>query len=1003
MANLITRSIWHFTDSVTDDTPHLPTLVFLHHFGGSSRTWQPLIGELNRNYRCIALDMRGFGDSEVSDGGTVADYVADLSAWVADLALSAITLVGHSMGGKVALAWAATQPAALHRLILIAPSPLSAEPMRAVQRQRALASYGQRAALEQTLRQDTARPLPTDLQTAVIADNLRSTPTAWQAWLEHGSREDLSALMPQIQVSTLILSGEADQTIKPEVIQREVAAQLIHAPRVQLIMLPDAAHLLPLEAPQAVARAIRHFMGDLVEIRYPTGSVRNLLPTDLMTPQTRHVLMERLAPTAHHAPQFFSPTEYATLQAICARLLPDAAPLGIDAPAQLDARLFTNQGNGWRYAALPPDVQAQRYGLQAVEQTAHDLYQAAFIGLDAAYQDAVLRTVQDGEPPGELWQTLPAKRYFEELLAELAEVFYSDPRAQETIGYVGMADAHGWHAIGLNQLEAWEPRPQPTPAPASLPVRTTAHPSAPQASPHPPMRRYMPDEIVDAVVIGTGAGGAPLIARLAAAGLRMVALEAGQFWQPQTQFATDERAQSALFWNDERLSAGKDALAFGSNNSGIGVGGSTLHYTAYTPRARADDLRLHSEFGVGADWPLSYADLQPYYDELEHFLGVSGPTAYPWDTERPPYPLAPLPLNAAAQLMQRGCAVLGLRTSPAPNAALSARYYQAGVGWREACTNRGFCQTGCSIGAKASMDVTFIPAAIHHGAEIRAECFVRELLQDARGHISHVVYTQDGAVQRQACRAVFLCAGAIETPRLLLINNLANSSGQVGKNFMAHVGLQMWGQFDEEVRPYKGIPGALISEDTHRPPDADFAGGYLLQSIGVMPVTYVSQLVRGRLLWGEQLHSHMRGYNHTAGINILGECLPYASNYLELADEKDSRGLPKPRIHFSYGENERRLEAHGDRLMRAIWAGAGAQDVWGFHRSAHTIGTCRMGSNPANAVVNADGRTFDIPNLYIADNSVFPSALSVNPALTIMALSLRTADRFIEQLKQGNA
>src|SRR6185437_5652552 len=109
-----------------------------------------------------------------------------------------------------------------------------------------------------------------------------------------------------------------------------------------------------------------------------------------------------------------------------------------------------------------------------------------------------------------------------------------------------------------------------------------------------------------------GAGGAPLLARLAQAGLSVVALEAGRFWDPARDFATDERAQEKLFWNDERLSAGQDPIAFGGNNSGMGVGGSTLHYTAYTPRAHPDDFRLQTEFGVGADWPLGYSDLEPY-------------------------------------------------------------------------------------------------------------------------------------------------------------------------------------------------------------------------------------------------------------------------------------------------------------------------------------------------------------------------------------------------------
>ncbi len=509
-----------------------------------------------------------------------------------------------------------------------------------------------------------------------------------------------------------------------------------------------------------------------------------------------------------------------------------------------------------------------------------------------------------------------------------------------------------------------------------------------------------PTETVDCIVIGLGAGGAPLLARLAQAGLKVVALEAGPWHNPEQDFATDERAQDFLFWNDERLAAGGDPLAMGKNNSGTGVGGSTLHYTAYTPRPLPDDLHIKSDFGVGEDWPLTYDNLAPYFAEVERFIGVSGPTPYPWGPARPTgYPLAPLPLNSAAQLMVRGAEKVGIRTSPAPNAALSARYFQEGVGWREACTNRGFCQAGCSNGAKSSMDVTFIPLAVKHGADIRPNSYVTEIERNERGHVAAVVYTQNGEPHRLACKSLFLCGGSVETPRMLLLNELALSSGQVGRNLMAHPGLQVWGTFPDEVRPNKGIPGGLISQDTHRPKDADFVGGYLLQSIGVMPVTFSGQVARGRKLWGQPLRDYMRQFNHIAGINILGDCLPHASNYLELSDELDGKQLPKPRLHFTAQENEQRMNAHAEKMMRDIWAAAGATDIWSFQRYAHVIGTARMGLSGDDAVVDRDGRAFDVPNLYICDNSVFPSALSVNPALTIMALSLRTADKFLENVR----
>ena len=516
------------------------------------------------------------------------------------------------------------------------------------------------------------------------------------------------------------------------------------------------------------------------------------------------------------------------------------------------------------------------------------------------------------------------------------------------------------------------------------------------------------NDTVDAIVIGTGAGGAPLLARLAAAGLKVVALEAGQYWDPKKDFPTDEVGQDKLFWNDERLSAGTDPVPFGSNNSGIGVGGSTLHYTAYTPRVQPDDLQLKTDFGVGVDWPIAFDEIATYYDEIEHFIGVSGPSEYPWGPARKrSYPMPPLPINGAGQLMERGCEAMGIKTSLAANAALSAGRHQEGLGHRAACANRGFCQAGCNIGAKSSMDVTYIPLALSKGAELRSECYVTQLVKNSSGRISEVVYLQDGQEKRQKCSYVFLCAGAIETPRLLMLNQLANSSGQVGRNFMAHTGLQIWGEFDEDIRPYKGIPGSVISEDTHRPKDrtggpADFAGGYLLQSIGVMPVTYLQQMARQRGLWGEAFKQAARAYNHVAGINILGDCLPYDFNYMELSDEKDGRGLPKPRVHFTNGENEHRMTAHADKIMRQIWEAAGAKNIWAYQRNAHIIGTCRMGYDGDSNVVNADGQSFDVPNLFISDNSTFPSALAVNPALTIMALSLRTADQFLANRNRLN-
>lgn len=719
------------------------------------------------------------------------------------------------------------------------------------------------------------------------------------------------------------------------------------------------------------------------------AELRGLLDSALVTPATRAALLGRLdgdAPAGEPWP-FFTPAEGRTLTAVCARLLPPGSPVTLgNAVHQIGQRLLAGEGDGWRYDALPPDAESFRTSLAVLDAAGG----TAFADLRSPEQDALLKVVSQRVGPAQR-----LARWFEDLLAELTELHVSHPLTQAALGYTGFADAAGWQAIGLNGRETWETLFDPARLPAPLARREDDA----AAATRPPMRGYPEHEPVDAVVIGTGAGGGPLLMRLALAGRKVVALEAGRWWDPAREFATDERAQRGLYWNDERLSAGGDPLPFGNNNSGVGVGGSTLHYTAYTPRPQPDDFRLRTEFRVGRDWPLDYEDLEPYFEEIEQFLGVSGPSPYPWGpARRRGYVFPPLGLNAAARLMQRACAGLGIRTSPAPNAALAAPFFQPEVGWRPACSNRGFCQAGCSTGAKGSVDATFIPVAVAAGAEVRAQSFVTRIERDGHGAVSGVVYrAADGREHRQRTRTVFLCAGAVETPRLLLLNEgLANGSGQVGRNFMAHPGLQLWGRFEEETRPWKGIPGGLISEDTHRPADADFAGGYLLQSIGVMPVTYASQLARSKgAPWGAALGRHLAGYNHVAGINILGEGLPAPGNFLELSDEPDARGLPKPRVHFTAGENETRLAAHARRTMRAIWDAAGGRDLWELPRFAHTLGTCRMGADAGDSVVDADGRAWDVPGLFVCDNSVFPSALSVNPALTQMALSLRTADRFL--------
>lgn len=505
-------------------------------------------------------------------------------------------------------------------------------------------------------------------------------------------------------------------------------------------------------------------------------------------------------------------------------------------------------------------------------------------------------------------------------------------------------------------------------------------------------RSYADDEVVDAVVVGTGAGGAPLLAELARAGLSVVALEAGSNVEPGDH--TPDELTADIYWMQERLSGGSEPTAFGPNNSGRGVGGSTLHWGAFTPRPSQDDLRLRSTTGAGHDWCVGHAELTSWIVRVEHEIGVSGPADYPWEPARR-YLQPPPARNPSAELMLAGCAEVGLRATDAPAAVLTRDRHQDHHGLRQACVSCGTCHQGCRNTAKASMDTTYLPVAVAYGAEIRADSTVHGIELDSQGRVAAVVYRRHGVDRRQRCAQLVLAAGGVETPRLLLHTGVGLDSGQVGRNFMAHGGTQVWGRFPEEVRSYRGYPSAAITEDLERPEGVDFAGGYLIQSLGVMPLTFATTLTRGAGLWGADLVAAMDGYRYRAGVGINAECLPSPDNLLELADEVDDLGVPLARVSFGGGANEKSLDAHATATMTAIVEAAGGTDLMVLPRTAHTLGTARMGEDPDDSVVDPFGRHHTVPNLWVCDNSVFPSSLIANPALTTMALSLRTADRML--------
>ena len=442
-----------------------PAFVFLHYFGGSSRSWAEVIDKLAAHARCVAPDLRGFGASAAPPSGyAVGDYVDDVAALVAAFGIDDYVLVGHSMGGKIALALAARNPAGLRALVLLAPSPPTPEPMTDDERSHLLATHGERAAARATVLKITRRPLPPALLERAVEDNLRTAPAAWRAWLEHGSREDISARMGNVCVPVTVLVGRHDPAMPRPILQREVIERVGGT----LVVASDAGHLLPLESPDVVVHALREFVAGskVTPSRYPSGTTRALLDTDLVTAPTREALAMRLAPGGNDVTRFFDLVAYATLRAACARLIPQPKRSHpVDLAIGIDQRLAEGKSDGWRYDDMPPDGEAYRLGLRGLDESARAMFDANFVDLDSASQDAVLGAVQRGEARGESWSVVPAAHFFEELLAECVEGYYSVPAAQDEIGYAGFADAHGWQAVGVDQLQTHEPRSLPAETP----------------------------------------------------------------------------------------------------------------------------------------------------------------------------------------------------------------------------------------------------------------------------------------------------------------------------------------------------------------------------------------------------------------------------------------------------------------------------------------------------------------------------------------------------------
>ena len=543
--------------------------------------------------------------------------------------------------------------------------------------------------------------------------------------------------------------------------------------------------------------------------------------------------------------------------------------------------------------------------------------------------------------------------------------------------------------------------------------------------------RFAAGETVDFAIVGAGAAGGVVARELARAGFTVVVLEQGPHLQKE-DFHHDELAITALsaLTNDPktqpntfRSSESDEAQVRPVVQYGRLVGGGSVHFTGNYWRMHEIDFversRKGSIEGTGfTDWPITYAELEPYYSKVEWEMGVSGLAgSSPFDPPRSrPYPLPPLPVKPAGVLAERAARKLGWHAFPAPMAILSQPYRG-----RPPCIQCGFCKTfGCEVGAKSSTLAAMFPDAAATGrCEIRPVSYVRKIELDKRGHVTGVKYFDSGKREMfQRARAVVVCANGAETPRLLLMSRsklfpdgLANSSGVVGKHLMFNGYAFAGGLFEHRINGYRGMVVTRVIHDLYElDPRLGIAGGGGFDfRFDWGPIGFALEgLPKEAPNWGPEYKGMLRDY-YIRSVYVLAHAtqLPMPNNSISL-DPKltDAWGLPAIRMTFADHPNDLKLYAYLlDRAMELLDA-AGATRRWAYpleraFPEVHLLGTCRMGNDPATSVVDRFNRTHDIPNLFLVDGSSLVTSGRGQPTMTIQALAFRAAEHAARLARRG--